>query len=152
MVGQYHPGDRVCELYVGWVQHQDVPPEAVASAIIHEAEHARLLRLGFKYTPELQLRIERMCHRAERIFGKRLPDGAAVITQAEEGMKVDDAFYDREQRLTRERAALEELAATTVLIKPVVWFYDARAWLRRRRAAQQGMQRTGPALRDGPRR
>jgi hypothetical protein len=119
------------------VLREDAPPEAVASTIVHEAEHARLSRLGYGYTPDLQPRIERICHRAERTFGRLLPDGAAVIAQAEQGMKLEAVVYHREPRLARERAALEELAARNLLTRPLVWFYDARACLRRRRRAAQ---------------
>jgi hypothetical protein len=137
MIGQYHPEHKVCELYVDWVRREDVSPELVAATIVHEAEHARLWRLGYGYAPERQQRIERICHRAERIFGRRLRDGAAVIAQAQAGMNLGGTFYHGQQRRVRERAALEKLAKASTFVRPLVWFYDAREWLRRRRAAQQ---------------
>jgi hypothetical protein len=148
---RYDPERQLCELYVDWVKREDVSPEVVASAIVHESEHARLWRLGFRYTPDLQARIERICHRAERVFGKRLPNGAAVVAQAESGMQWDAHFYGREQRAFRERSAIQQLADGTPLVRPLLWVYDFRAWLRRRRDLRMAAQQRDEAdeARDG---
>jgi hypothetical protein len=127
---RYDPDRRLCELYVDWVNREDISAEMVAAAIVHEAEHARLWRIGFRYVPELQERIERICHRAERIFGKRLPTGAQVVAQAEAGMQLDAHFYSREERTARKRRAIRQLAQGSFLVWPLLWFYDLRTWLR----------------------
>jgi hypothetical protein len=148
---QYDPERQLCELYVDWVKREDVSPEIVASAIVHEAEHARLWRLGFRYAPELHARIERLCHRAERVFGKRLPNGAAVVAQAEAGMLLDAHFYGRDQRAIRERLAIQQLADGSPLVRPLLWVYDLRAWLRERRDSRSAAQQRDEAdeARDG---
>ena len=148
---QYDPERQLCELYVGWVKRDDVSPETVASTIVHEAEHARLWRLGFRYTPDVQDRIERICHRAERVFGKRLPEGAVVVAQAEAGMQWDAHFYSHEQRAVRKRIALEHLAEGSPMVRPLVWIYDLRTWLQRRRDLRRAAQQRDEAdeARDG---
>jgi hypothetical protein len=62
-VSHYDPERQLCEIFVGWIKSDEGTPEAIASKVVHEAEHARLWRLGFRYTPEVQARIERICHR-----------------------------------------------------------------------------------------
>jgi hypothetical protein len=142
---QYDAERQLCELSVHWVTRDDVSPELVASAIVHEAEHARLWRLGLRYTPEQHARIERLCHRAERVFGKRLPNGAGVVAQAEAGMLLDAHFYGRDQRAVRERMAIQQLADASPLVRPLLWVYDLRAWLRGRRRSRSAAQQRDEA-------
>ena len=144
-VAHYDSEHQVCEIFVGWITSDDVTPESIASAIVHEAEHARLWRLGFRYTPDGQARIERTCHRAERVFAGRLPTGAALAAAAQLGMDVQPQFYSEEARLQRERDALRRFVSRNPLVAPMLWVYDLRAWVRRRRGATR--LRRGPTKR-----
>jgi len=134
-VSHYDPERQLCEIFVGWIKSDEGTPEAIASTVVHEAEHARLWRLGFRYTPEVQARIERICHRAERVFCRRLPTGAALVAAAQLGMDVQPQFYAAEARLHREREALRRFVSGNPLVVPMLWVYDFRAWLRKRREA-----------------
>ena len=48
--------------------------EWIASAIVHEASHARLEKLGIRYDEALRQRIERICARRELDFSRHLTD------------------------------------------------------------------------------
>jgi hypothetical protein len=140
-LGEYHSDLGLCELYVHHLKAPTVGPGLVASSIVHEAEHARLTRLGFGYAPEVQHRVERICHRAERVFGKRIPEADAVIQQASEGMAVPPGFYGSRARERRHRHGLRQLASDNAGARLVLWLYNL--WTkrqlqneRRRRAAQ----------------
>lgn len=64
----------------------------VACVIIHEATHARLWRLGFRYEPESRERIERVCVRAEAELLRRL----GVPGEAEAAMeRLEDRWWEQ---------------------------------------------------------
>jgi hypothetical protein len=131
-LGQYQPDLQFCELSTYWLTRPEVVPEAVAATIVHEAEHARLWRLGFRYEPDVQPRIERLCFRASRAFSSRLPSGEAHVEAASAGMCLPASTYDAEGRAKRTRAALELLAAENAVLRPLVWLRRqyARVWSR----------------------
>jgi hypothetical protein len=52
--------------------------ERIASAIVHEATHARLERCGIGYNEDLRARIEAICFRRELALAVRLPDSATL--------------------------------------------------------------------------
>jgi hypothetical protein len=144
-LAEYHSDLRLCELYVHHVTKPTVGPGLIAASIVHEAEHARLLRLGFGYAPAVQHRIERICHRAERVFGRRLPEAHEVIEQASAGMAVGAGFYHHRARLRRGRSGLKQLASDHAVVRPVLCLYNlwTKTQLRRkrsRRAAQQSVE------------
>src|SRR5260221_14490098 len=101
-VSHYDPERQLCEIFVGWITSDEGTPEAIASTVVHEAEHARLWRLGFRYTPEVQARVERVCHRAERGFCRRLPNGTALMAAPQVGMDVHPQLYAPQVRPRRQ--------------------------------------------------
>jgi hypothetical protein len=74
----------------------------IACAIVHEATHARLTRLGFGYEEPKRLRIEHICVDAERSFARRLPDGDELLKEIEETKSFYGAahFSDASRRET----------------------------------------------------
>jgi hypothetical protein len=50
----------------------------IASAIVHEATHARLERCGVGYAEDQRARIEAVCFRRELSFANRLPDSLTL--------------------------------------------------------------------------
>jgi hypothetical protein len=52
--------------------------ERIASAIVHEATHARLERYGIGYDEDRRARIEAICFRRELAFAARLPDSSGL--------------------------------------------------------------------------
>ena len=62
----------MCELEDNFVRAEDTSVAQIASAIIHEAIHARLMRLGFGYEEPKRLRIEQICFGAQQAFAEKL--------------------------------------------------------------------------------
>ena len=82
--GYWHQSLQMCELQENFVRAEDTSISRIASAIIHEAAHARLMRLGFGYEEPTRLRIEQICFDAERAFVRRLPYGEDLAEELDE--------------------------------------------------------------------
>lgn len=82
--GYWHQSLEMCELQEKFVLAEDTSISRIASAIIHETAHARLMRLGFGYDEPKRLRIEHICFDAERAFVRRLPDGEELTKELDE--------------------------------------------------------------------
>ena len=130
--GSYIPQLRVIELY-----HKDVldwSPSWVACLVIHEAQHARLFRLGFDYTVPRRGRIERICIQAEKNFALRLPDGEEMASDADDRLREDLDFIHstegwrrgREDRLRMNLQGLEELGLPRWLMVMIRGIYRRR--------------------------
>lgn len=72
--GQYRHALRACMLDERYVANPTTTAEEIASTIVHEATHARLVRYGFEYKEELRSRIEMVCVRRQLAFAVRLPN------------------------------------------------------------------------------
>jgi hypothetical protein len=73
---QYRQSVRACVLDERYFD--SATPEQLASTIVHEATHARLIDCGIKYEEHIRLRIETVCRRRELAFAARLPNGAEL--------------------------------------------------------------------------
>jgi hypothetical protein len=136
-------GLRLCQLSGAHLLRDDVSPAIVASSVVHESEHARLIRLGIPYTPDTSDRVERVCFRAERAFGRRLPDGAEVVTHATAGMELPDGFYKPEATAMRQWAVMKELPLPRLVLQPLLWIFTRRVRSRLgRRAPWEGRPTT----------
>jgi hypothetical protein len=82
--GYWHQELRMCELEETFVRGEATSIAEVASAIVHEATHARLMRLGFGYEEPKRLRIEQICFDAEQAFARRLPDDQELVREMQE--------------------------------------------------------------------
>ncbi|MGO1077775.1 hypothetical protein [Inquilinus sp. CA228] len=49
--------------------------EFIASVIVHEATHGRLMRYRVGYSEEIRRRVEILCMRQEQAFARRIPNG-----------------------------------------------------------------------------
>jgi hypothetical protein len=116
------------ELYQEHVLDAQTTPASLACLLIHEAQHARLRRLGFGYDETVRHRIEKLCYRAQRNFARLLPNGDALVAEAETRMEADPEFYSNESHRRRDMKALRELGCPD-------WIIKAAAWVARRRTA-----------------
>lgn len=82
--GYWHQELQMCELQDEFVRNQNSSIEQIASAIVHEMTHARLMRVGFGYEEPKRLRIEHICMDAERAFARRLPNGEILVKEIQE--------------------------------------------------------------------
>jgi hypothetical protein len=77
-LAEYKHSLKACVLDKRFVADSAVSLEQIASAIVHEATHAKLERLGIEYDEDQRARIEAICFRRELAFAVRLPDGAQL--------------------------------------------------------------------------
>jgi hypothetical protein len=82
-LAEFNESLGACELDVRFVLAATSSPAVIASTIVHEATHARLLRRRIGYEEKQRARVEAVCFRAELAFAKKLPDGADAIEHAE---------------------------------------------------------------------
>ena len=75
-----------CSLNPQYVLAEWMTPELLAATIVHEATHARLWAMGFRYEEEARHRIEAICVRRELVFSGKLPHGQQVRDRAEEAL------------------------------------------------------------------
>lgn len=72
-----------CELDSKYLLAETTTVEAIASLIVHEAIHARLEGCGIGYEEHLRARVEAVCIRRQRAFGRAIPNGEDVCAFAE---------------------------------------------------------------------
>jgi hypothetical protein len=79
--GCYLHSLNACLLDERVVASETTTLEWIASAIIHEATHARLEKRGIRYDEPVRYRIERICARRELDFALRLPGADALLEE-----------------------------------------------------------------------
>ncbi len=134
-----YPGSAACFLIQNdmvliddeFVIDETTTSEMIASVLVHEAQHARLCRLGFGYEEPIRGRIERICHRAQRNFSRLLPDSEWLAEDAEQSMETaltrdhsDAALDDRKEKGNVKR--LRDLDVSEWLISFILWFKNRR--------------------------
>lgn len=105
-VGQYVPELRRCQLDPKFVLSS--PVEVIASTIVHEATHARLLKVGIPYTWENRFRVEKSCIRQELVFAKRIPGAEELQRRINEKLLLEPEVWSREASSARFHAAFME--------------------------------------------
>lgn len=75
-VGRFRHLGWTCDLDKQFVE--TTAPDLIASAIVHEATHARLFRMGIGYEEAIRERVEQICLRRELAFARKFPDEIAV--------------------------------------------------------------------------
>lgn len=128
---------QACELDERYIIREGTTLELVASLIVHEATHARLMRCGIGYEETLRDRVERVCLRREMAFAARLPTGTGRSQQAEATLEAMPDLSDKamsERYLNGLRDALLYLDMPTWLADLTVSY---QRWRHRRRFARQ---------------
>lgn len=72
-VAEFNSAIGACTLDSRFVRTQTL--EMIASSIVHEATHARLIRCGIGYEEQERARVEAVCIRRELAFAEKLPNG-----------------------------------------------------------------------------
>lgn len=116
-LGQFWWEVRACALDAGHVARD--PPAEIAVTLVHEMTHARLHRLGFRYTRKLRSRLENICAKAERHFALRLPTDAREDLPPAMPTFRDDAWAVRTNLQTSER--LRRLGCPATVMR--LWQY-----------------------------
>jgi hypothetical protein len=101
--------------------------EDIASAIVHEATHARINRWGIEYEERKRVRIEAICRRRELNFLAALPNGEPRREMIANSLEVgpDDADYYSDESFSQRIhdgnvEALRYLGAPEWIIRAVV--------------------------------
>ena len=81
--GSYIHALRACKLDERFLTSDKTRPDIVASVIVHEATHARLLACGIGYGEDIRARVERVCIARQLAFAAKLPNGQEVRTEAD---------------------------------------------------------------------
>jgi hypothetical protein len=86
-------------------------------AIVHEATHARLDKLGINYTEDIRERVERVCIKSEISFAKRLPGGQKFVDIAESRLQTPKSYWTNAQFQQRDLDTLAALRKKTWLAR-----------------------------------
>jgi hypothetical protein len=150
----YNEAIGACELDTRFVLAEDSTPELIASAIVHEATHARLMRCGIGYGQELRARVEAVCFRREIAFAARLPKGDRARESAERSLEFysTDAFWtdvaSTERNLDGATATLRYLGIPEWLVRSFATLYALRhrktGSRRRRQKGQADLRQPWP--------
>jgi hypothetical protein len=119
VAGAFEERDSTMILSAEFLMRPDVQPLDVASVLVHETTHARIAAAGIRYTPELTIRIERVCIDQQLTFARLLPEEAGSLLTSRLRDKRDNAesLWSTEAILARQDRALTAL--------------DSPKWLRR---------------------
>jgi hypothetical protein len=75
-------------------------PTILASAIVHEATHGRLMRYNIGYEEQIRSRVEKICMRQELRFALKVPDGEELQQTVKDRLELppeswsDEAFAE----------------------------------------------------------
>ncbi|WP_375312772.1 hypothetical protein WHZ77_05670 [Bradyrhizobium sp. A5] len=111
--GCYEHSLNACLLDVRVVDSETTTVEWIASAIVHEATHARLESRGIRYYESVRPRIERICARREFDFAQRLSGVDAL--KEEISWRLDwcrdgsPNYTDQNMRQSRDQGSVEAL-------------------------------------------
>jgi len=107
--GEYRHPLRMCVLDERVVLDEATRSEQIASTIVHEATHARLMRRGIGYEGALRARIEAVCFRRQRAFAARLPPGGPAQEDAQRRLTgyPEEFWSDASFRERRDQGAAE---------------------------------------------
>lgn len=118
-LGEYDTKRRICKIDPDYILSLDRSVESIASTIVHEAMHARLAGCGFAYAVERRHRIEQVCTQAQIAFASRLPDGSAIVAQAQRELDQPASAWSDEALARHRLRRLRELKLPGWLMR---WF------------------------------
>jgi len=72
---------------VGAREIREASPEFLAVSLVHEATHARLERLGFRFKPEREWRIEALCVDEAASLAARLPGCEDLVRHTRDALR-----------------------------------------------------------------
>ncbi|OBQ83595.1 hypothetical protein [Mesorhizobium sp. WSM3873] len=85
-------------------------PEFIASAIIHEATHGRLIRWKIGYTEDVRHRVEMACVRRELAFAGKMPNAETLVAQTKAILEYGPEVFSNEAMTERSFAGEIEAA------------------------------------------
>ena len=122
-LGSYNHSINACQLDTRFVLAETTSPEVIASTIVHEATHARLMRCGIGYEEELRSRVEAVCWRREIAFAAKLPNGEQARERAERYLE----YYSADAHWTDAALRKHQVKGTVELLR----YLELPEWLKR---------------------
>lgn len=123
--GQYVSEFTLCRLDDAYVASEQTSAAELALTIVHEAAHAKVDRAGISYSPDRQIRIERVCVAAEIAFARKLPNAKTLAAEARNRCVHAEAWWSPLALRHHRIEALKQLGAP-------MWFVRLFAWATRR--------------------
>ena len=125
----YDSRTGVCRLGERFMLAPDTTAAAVACAVVHEATHGWLYKLGIPYDEPIRYRIELVCIKAALLTAQRLPGAEAQVERCRRQLLIDPGFFSNESFTQRTADNLRALGWPR-------WLVRAFFWIRRKRAAK----------------
>ena len=116
-LAEWESGARLVVLDERHVLDPQTSAARLASTLVHEATHARLDRLGFRYAAERRARIEGICFRREIAFARRLPEPGDLVPTAERQLTREPEYWTDQAFRERTAAELERLGVPSWLVR-----------------------------------
>ena len=110
---------RLCTVDVGFLVNPNTAIRHIAATLVHEAQHARVCRLGARYTPATRARTENLCLQAEIDFLETVPGSESSIHRLRQLQADIPRFWDAKQRLDRGLTDLRELGTPEWIVRIV---------------------------------
>jgi hypothetical protein len=111
--GHYLPRLRTCRLGSDYARRSATVD--LAMMIVHEATHARLWDLGYRYNESARERIERICVNAEVAFASRIPGAENSVARAKKYL--DNPWWTTEQHVRRSADELRALGCPSWVLR-----------------------------------
>jgi hypothetical protein len=102
---------RAIRLSLAFCLDPRVTAALLACTLVHEATHAYLWRLGFRYPEDQRAQTERICKRSERVFLQRVPGEARLLEWKRSQPEPVAGDYSNQAYLEHARAQLREIDA-----------------------------------------
>jgi hypothetical protein len=112
--GSWYGPLGLCELSLEYVTRDS--PDEIASTLVHEAAHARLERLGFRYHESLRFRLEAVCTRKQIEFVEKLPHPEMLLKELHATLEWDPNYWSEANLRAARIGALRTLGAPRWLI------------------------------------
>lgn len=140
-----------CQFDDRFVLAETTTPELLASAIVHEATHARLWNWGVRYDEPLRPRIEAICVRRQLAFAKKLPDGQQsrewaeqILTSSDPATLSNASFWKRDYDWRIEElhrlGVPDRVVRTIVILASAIWAVQRSYRALTRRFSASAMQ------------
>ena len=123
----YDPINGVCRLGASFMVAPTTTSVEIACAVVHEATHAWLFKLGIGYDEPIRHRVELVCIRAALLAARKLPGGEAEVERCRAQMSIDPEYFSNRSFVDRKTHHLRELGCPE-------WIIQAALWMRRKRA------------------
>lgn len=131
----YDPPTGVCRLGEKFILAPDTTAAAVACAVVHEATHGRLFKLGIPYDEPIRYRVEMVCIKASLLTAQRLPGAEAQVERCRRQLSIDPGFFSADSFTERAANELRALGLPE-------WFIRTFVWIRRKRVAKVAAQQS----------